>query len=85
MRGQARARLDDVFARKGKRVVVSNINGGVNDDDFDGLSVCSSELSVWDSDVESIGDPEEVRRNGPWRLRRTPERDVRFGVAMELA
>ncbi|KAI8471726.1 MAG: hypothetical protein J3K34DRAFT_226379 [Monoraphidium minutum] len=47
LRTAALARLDDIFERKGKRLVV--------DSDDDAFSICSSELSAWDSDVASIG------------------------------
>lgn len=46
LRAAARARLDQVFEKKGKRLVV--------DSDDDDWSIDGSELSAWDSDVASI-------------------------------
>jgi hypothetical protein len=45
LREQARATLEHLFDKKGKHLVIDS------DDDF---SICSSELSAWDSDVDSI-------------------------------
>lgn len=46
-----------MFEKKGKRLLVNS-----EDDDF---SICSSELSAWDSDVESISSLADCARE--WR------------------
>lgn len=46
LRETARARLDEIFEKKGKHLLIDS-----DDDDF---SIHSSELSAWDSDVHSI-------------------------------
>eukprot|EP00879_Flechtneria_rotunda_P007516 GHRR01007885.1.p1 GENE.GHRR01007885.1~~GHRR01007885.1.p1 ORF type:complete len:262 (+),score=61.44 GHRR01007885.1:282-1067(+) len=46
LRQEARTRLDKIFEKKGKHLIV--------DSDDDGFSIASSEISAWDSDVHSI-------------------------------
>jgi hypothetical protein len=45
LREQARAKLDEVFHKKGKHLIIDS------DEDF---SISSGELSAWDSDLESL-------------------------------
>ena len=58
LRAAARARLDKVFAKKGKRLVVDSEEDGAGgaggDGDGGAWSVDESELSAWDSDVASV-------------------------------
>lgn len=46
LRAAARHKLDEIFEKKGKHLIV--------DSDDEGFSIGSSELSAWDSDVYSI-------------------------------
>ena len=50
LREEAKRRLDAIMARKGKRVVW-DLDG---EEEEDALSIASSELSAWDSDVDSV-------------------------------
>lgn len=57
LRAAARKRLDQIFEKKGQRLVI--------DSDDDEFSMCSSELSAWDSDVASISSLQSCARE--WR------------------
>jgi hypothetical protein len=67
LRAAARRRLDGIFQKKGKRLLV--------DPDDDAFSIGSSELSAWDSDVASIVSLSSCVRE--WR------EDARFGAPAE--
>ena len=69
LRAAARRKLDQVFASKGRHLIV--------DSDDDGFSIGSSELSAWDSDVASVGSLSSCVRE--WR------REVHFGAPAEAA
>jgi len=69
LRAAARRRLDEIFAKKGRRLAI--------DSDADAFSIDSSELSAWDSDVASIGSLSSCVRE--WR------EEARFGAPAAAA